>query len=210
LGEEADRYIHFAVDGAVRMRSLIDGLLSYSRVGRRTEKFEPVDLKELLDELLRDLQPAIRDAAAKVEIGPMPIVCGSRVLLGQLFQNLISNALKFKTNRAPIVAVHCDERDGDWEFAVADNGIGIESRHFDRVFQVFQRLHSRDQFPGTGIGLAICRKIVEQYRGKIWIESTPGEGTTFRFTLPKVENNEIAIPECDVVAKANRELVASR
>ncbi|MEX2286069.1 MAG: response regulator [Planctomycetaceae bacterium] len=193
LGDEPNRYIHYAVDGASRMRQLIDGLLEYSRVGRKLEPLEPVDLQQLIDQLLWDLQPAIREADARVEVGRLTTVYGNRMLLGQLFQNLLGNALKFHGDSPPVVSVSCEDRDGHWEFAVADNGIGIGSAHFDRIFQVFQRIHSREQYPGTGIGLAVCRKIVEQFGGRIWVESTPGQGTTFRFTLPALQASNSAL-----------------
>jgi len=184
LGENADLYINYVVGGAKRMRQLIDDLLEYSRVGRRQEPSEQVDLRKLLDQILWDLNSAIHDAGARVEVGELPHISGNRTLLRQLFQNLIGNAIKFRGSEPPVVTVRCTGDDSFWQFTVADNGIGIDPRHLDRIFEVFQRLHTRDEYPGTGIGLAICRKIVEQNGGTIVAESTPGKGTTFRFTWP--------------------------
>jgi len=185
LDEKADLYISTIVDGCHRMRQLIGGLLAYSRVITRSLPFEPIDSEAVLKSTLADLQSAIAAVGAEVTHSPLPTVVGNPTLIGQLLQNLIGNALKFRSAQAPRVHIsaQCDHE--FWSFAVADNGIGIDSQYAEQIFAIFQRLHTRDEYPGTGIGLAICRKIVEQHGGRIWVESQPGQGSTFRFTLPK-------------------------
>jgi light-regulated signal transduction histidine kinase (bacteriophytochrome) len=184
LDEDADEFIGFAVDGATRMQALINDLLAYSRVGTRGRSFEPTDTASLVDRVIADLDIAIKEARAIVTCGPLPVVSGDAVQLGQLFQNLISNAIKFRGEHSPDVRIGA-ERDGPaWGFSVRDNGIGIEPEYAERIFIIFQRLHSRAEYPGTGIGLAICKKIVERHGGRIWVESQPGAGTTFHFTIP--------------------------
>jgi PAS domain S-box-containing protein len=185
LDGDADEFIDYAVDGAGRMRDLIDDLLTYSRVGRSASAAEPVDLEAVAAGTLRALAAAAADAGAEVRIGPLPTVVGDEVQLGQLLQNLIANALKFRAPDRPAwVRVSGERFVGGWALAVADNGIGVDPAHEDRIFKMFQRLHTRDAYEGTGIGLAVCRRIVEQHGGRIWLEPTPGGGATFRFTLP--------------------------
>ncbi len=184
LDADADEFIGFAVDGATRMQALINDLLAYSRVGTRGRAFEPTNAADIVDRVIADLDVATKEAGATITRGPLPVVMGDGVQLGQLFQNLISNAIKFRGERSPEVRIDA-ERDGlAWRFSVQDNGIGIEPEYAERIFVIFQRLHSRADYPGTGIGLAICKKIVERHGGRIWVESRPGEGTTFRFTIP--------------------------
>jgi PAS domain S-box-containing protein len=184
LDAEADEFVGFAVDGALRMQSLIKGLLAYSRVGRQNEPLGPVNCNLALEAALANLQLAIEDSAASVTHDPLPTVCGNVTLLTQLFQNLISNAIKFQNGQAPQVRIWAERgRTAEWVFAVRDAGIGIAPEHFDRVFGIFQRLHTREEYPGAGIGLAMCKKIVEQHGGLIWVESQPGLGSTFYFTL---------------------------
>jgi light-regulated signal transduction histidine kinase (bacteriophytochrome) len=185
IDEDADEFIDFAVSGANRMRALIEDLLAYSRAGRGEEP-RPVDTGLVVADVLSSLAAAITDARAQVEVGPMPAVMGDRVAMAQLLQNLVANALKFRRGPGAHVWVAA-ERDGSfWRFSVADDGIGIEPRHRERVFRMFQRLHDRDSFEGTGIGLAICRKIVERQGGQIWATDREGGGTVFHFTLPAV------------------------
>jgi PAS domain S-box-containing protein len=188
LDEDADEFIGYVVDGVTRMQALINDLLAYSRVGTRGSGFDRVDVVRLVDRLLIDLGPAIEEADAVVVRGPLPAVHGDPVQLGQLFLNLLSNAIKFRGAQAPRVEVSA-VRDGPMlRFSVSDNGIGIAPEFQDRIFVIFQRLHSRDEYPGTGIGLAICKKIVERHGGTIWLDSRPGAGTTFHFTLPPAED----------------------
>jgi PAS domain S-box-containing protein len=185
LDQDADEFIEFAVDGARRMQDLINDLLTYSRVGTRALQRESVGTGELVDQVIGDLAAAIEDSRGRVTRSELPVVYGDRVQLRQLFQNLIVNAVKFHGERTPVVRVSAVADGNEWTYAVHDNGIGIELQYVDRIFALFQRLRSRADYPGTGIGLAICRKIVERHLGRIWLESTPGVGTTFFFTIPQ-------------------------
>ncbi|MER3479522.1 MAG: hypothetical protein C4327_03300 [Meiothermus sp.] len=185
LDEKADQYIHYAVDGAVRMQQLIQDLLAYSRVGTHAQALEPTDAGSVLRETLENLQFAIQENGAVVEADPLPWVLADRSQLGQVFQNLIINALKFRNPQRPLrIRVGAVGQGGMWRFAVQDNGIGIEEQYFERIFVIFQRLHGKEDYPGSGIGLALCKKIVERHGGKIWLQSEVGEGTTFYFTWP--------------------------
>ena len=184
LDADALEFIDFAVDGARRMQALINDLLAYSRVGTRGAEFAPTDCNALVDQVVADLGAAIEDERAVVTRGDLPTLQADAMQISQLFQNLIGNAIKFHGERAPRVEVAAEPRGDDWLFSVRDNGIGIDPEYADRIFVIFQRLHSRGEYPGTGIGLAICKKIVERHGGHIWMESVPGEGTTFYFTLP--------------------------
>lgn len=189
LGEDADEFIHYAVDGAKRMDQLIVDLLAYSRVGTHGQAFAEVDLNQVIARARDNLTLRIEEAKAAVIAEPLPKVQGDTIQLTQLFQNLMGNAIKFRGDHPPVVDISCHPYAQDpqrfWTFAVKDNGIGIESQYFDRIFQIFQRLHTREEFPGTGIGLSICKRIVDRHGGKIWLESAPGQGTTFFFTLPR-------------------------
>ena len=184
LDQDANEFIGFAVEGAKRMQSLINDLLLYSRVGTKGKPFEPVPLEDVLRDVLANLRVAIAEAGAEVVHDPLPVIQGDRMQLVQLLQNLIGNAIKFRREAAPQVRITAEPQGGRWLISVSDNGIGIEPQYADRIFMIFQRLHTRDQYPGTGIGLSICKKIVERHGGNISVE--PGEtgGSTFRFTLP--------------------------
>jgi len=184
LDEEAGQFIAYAVDAAERMQNLIQDLLAYARVGSRGKPFEAVDCAAPFREAAANLEAAIRESGAAVTCGPLPTVWADATQLAQLFQNLLGNAIKFRGARPPAVHVEARGEGGEWLFAVRDNGIGIDPRFVDRLFVIFQRLHSQSEYPGTGIGLAICKKIVERHGGRIWVETKPGEGATFRFTLP--------------------------
>jgi light-regulated signal transduction histidine kinase (bacteriophytochrome) len=184
LDSDADDYIAFAVGGAMRMQRLISDLLSYSRVGTRGKPFQRVDTNDLLRQVCASLGAAIEESQAIITHDDLPMVLADEGQLGQLFQNLVGNAIKFRGPQPPRVHMSARHTSGVWEFAVRDNGIGIDQEHFDRIFVIFQRLHNRDQYPGTGIGLAICKKIVERHGGRIWVQSQPGQGATFYFTLP--------------------------
>jgi signal transduction histidine kinase len=185
LDADAHEYIDFAVDGAKRMQTLINDLLKYSRAGSAASPLQATDCTAVVQTALRSLRLAIEESGAQVEHGKLPVVMGDAAQLTQLFQNLIANAIKFRSGHAPRIVVRAEPEDGMWCFAVQDNGIGIEPEYFDRIFVMFQRLHSRSAYPGTGIGLAICKKIVERHGGRIWVESQPGQGTVFKFTLPQ-------------------------
>jgi signal transduction histidine kinase len=194
LDADADEFIRFAVDGAVRMQQLINDLLAYSRVGTRGKEFCPVSCDAVLGRVLRNLGPAIAESQAEVTAEPLPTVSADETQLVQLFQNLVANALKFRGQAPPRVHVGVQERDGEWAFSVRDNGIGIAPADTGRIFQLFQRLHTREEYPGTGIGLAVCQRIVERHGGRIWVESQPGQGSTFLFTLPKGREPQAAEP----------------
>ena len=187
LDPSADEFIAYAVDGATRMQRLINDLLALSRVGTQAKASEPVDTDAVLRRVVSDLQPAIEAAGATV-VSPeaLPTVLADGTQVGQLFQNLVGNALKFRGKEPPRVEISAvPVADGGfWQFSFKDNGIGIEPQYFDRIFVIFQRLHGKEEYPGTGIGLAICKKIVERVGGRLWVESQPGHGTTFLFTLP--------------------------
>jgi signal transduction histidine kinase len=186
LDDTAKKYIAYAVDGALRMQQLINGLLAYSRVGTRSNAVEPNDTQTLLGKVIGNLFAAIEESQAVVTNDELPTVHADATQLLQLFQNLVANAIKFrKPDEAPHVHVSARDLGHEWLFAVQDNGIGIEARHKDKLFVIFQRLHTRQEYPGTGIGLALCQRIVAQHGGRIWFESEPGQGSTFYFTLPK-------------------------
>jgi light-regulated signal transduction histidine kinase (bacteriophytochrome) len=179
------QYMEFVFEGAAHMTSLVQGLLAYSRIGSGDAAREPVDCREAFDAAIANLQASIRESHARVTHDALPTVHADPTQLTQLFQNLVGNALKFRRDGVtPEIHVGA-RRDGNaWLLSVRDNGIGIDPRKSERVFVIFQRLHTREKYPGTGLGLAICKKIVERHGGRIWVESKPGEGATFFFTLP--------------------------
>ena len=186
LDSDADEFIGYAVDGANRMQTLINDLLAYSRVTAQGKVFERVDCNGLLEEVLSNLRVADEQNRAVVTHDPLPTVMADRGQLGQLFQNLIGNAIKFRGEEPPQIHVSAEQRTGEWLFSVRDNGIGVGPQYAERIFVIFQRLHNREEYPGTGIGLAICKKIVERHGGRIWVVSHTGQGATFHFTLPIV------------------------
>jgi signal transduction histidine kinase len=184
LDDKANGYIDRSLAGAERMRLLIEDLLAYARVSTGPREMKAVDLKQVAHDVLGGLEQSIHESGAQVEVGELPVLQGERAQLSALFQNLIANAIKFRREQ-PLIRVSAREEDEQWHLSVQDNGIGIERDQFERVFQVFQRLHGKDEYPGTGIGLAVCKKIVERHGGRIWLESEPGVGTTFHFTMPR-------------------------
>lgn len=183
LDQDADDFIHFAVDGATRMQQLIKDLLTYSRVGTRGKPFVPTDSYQALAAALDNLQIAVQEQEAVITHDPLPTVMADSSQLTQLFQNLVGNAIKFHGAEKPAIHVSASEKGGEWVFAVRDNGIGIAPENFERIFVIFQRLHTREEYPGTGIGLSVCKRIVERHGGRIWVESELGKGTVFHFTL---------------------------
>jgi signal transduction histidine kinase len=185
LDQDADEFISFAVEAASRMQQLINDLLQYSRVGTRGKPLEPTDCAKAAAAALDNLKIAIEESGASVSCDPLPVVAGDPVQLIQLFQNLVGNAIKFRGERPVAVEIRVENQGSEWLFSVRDNGIGFEPKYSERIFMIFQRLHTRDEYPGTGMGLAICKKIVERHAGRIWAESEPGVGSTFWFTLPK-------------------------
>jgi signal transduction histidine kinase len=184
LDDRADQYIEFAVDGAKRMQTLVNDLLTFSRVGRTTERFLPVELAACAQLAVSSLSSPILESGARIAVGDLPVVMGDASLLASLFQNLIGNSVKFRGPDAPDVHLAAVRQEADWLVTVADNGIGIEPRFSDRIFVIFQRLHGRESYEGTGIGLALCKKIVEFHGGVIWIDTEYQGGTKVCFTLP--------------------------
>ncbi|MEW6530463.1 MAG: ATP-binding protein [Thermodesulfobacteriota bacterium] len=189
LDEKSKKFISYAVDGAMRMQQLIQDLLSFSRVTTRGSEFRPVDSHKALTTAMENLQGSIRECGALITNDDLPPVTADQTQLVQVFQNLISNAIKFRRQEQPRVHIAAQEEDHHWRFSVTDNGIGIEPRHKDKVFAIFQRLHTREEYPGTGIGLALCKRIVQRHGGDIWFDSSPGKGTTFYFTFAKRTEN---------------------
>jgi light-regulated signal transduction histidine kinase (bacteriophytochrome) len=185
LGQDAKEFIRFAADGANRMRSLINDLLAYSGVGARGKPLEPTDCHIVLGQAIVNLSMVIEDNHAVVTSDQLPTVMADASQMVQLFQNLIGNAIKFRGEESPRIHVSVQEKGNEWVFSVKDKGIGIDPQFSERIFVAFQRLHSREKYPGTGIGLAICNKIVDRHGGKIWVESELGKGSTFYFTMPK-------------------------
>ncbi len=188
LDPEADKYIRYAVEGASRMRGLIQDLLAYSRAGRAEEPKAPVDCNEAAKAALANLATAAEEAHAEVVVGPLPVVSGHMSQLMQLFQNLIENAIKYRSEAPPRVSIRAERVGDEWRFEVKDNGIGIDAEHTERIFRIFQRLHERGKFAGSGIGLAIAKRIVERHGGRIGVESAPGMGSTFFFTVPATDD----------------------
>jgi signal transduction histidine kinase len=206
LDENADKFIGYASEGAIRMQALIHDLLAFSRVGRNGGTPGRVDCNEILEQALLSLDASIQESGAVVTHGNLPIVHADRTQLAQVFQNLIGNAIKFRSNEAPLISVESEKLDGQWLFIVKDNGIGIAPEHVQNIFVVFQRLHTRTEYAGNGIGLAICKKIVQHYGGQIWVEPRPGpgsvhsdsvahdlafKGSIFKFTMPIVGASEL-------------------
>ncbi|HEV2424390.1 MAG TPA: PAS domain S-box protein, partial [Terriglobia bacterium] len=190
LDQDADEFIGFAVEGATRMQNLIAGLLSYARVKSRARELESADSEAVLGRCLTTLRAAIRESEAQVTHDPLPAVLADDLQLEHVFQNLVSNALKFRGSDPPQVHISAERNGAQWVFSVKDNGIGIDPRFYERIFVIFQRLHTRQAYPGTGIGLSICKRIVERHGGRIWVESEEGKGATFYFTMS-------AVPEGD-------------
>jgi light-regulated signal transduction histidine kinase (bacteriophytochrome) len=184
LGAGADELINNAVDGVTRMQQLISDLFAYSRVGTHGREFGVVDCNQVIDSVIRNLRTAIDENSAEIESKQLPKVLADPRQMMELFQNLIGNAIKFRTDEAPRVFISAEETGDEWKFLVRDNGIGMDAKYAGRVFEVFHRLHTRQEFPGTGIGLAICKRIVERHGGQISFESELGKGTTFYFTIP--------------------------
>jgi light-regulated signal transduction histidine kinase (bacteriophytochrome) len=188
LDSDADEFIAFAVDGATRMQQLIQDLLAYSRVGTKGKSLLETSSDEALQQALTNLRAAIEESGALVTHDPLPAVLADEMQLIQLFQNLVGNGIKYQSPGVPRVHISAAKNGEEkWIFSVQDNGLGIESQYFEKIFGMFQRLHKRDEFAGTGIGLAICKKIVEGHGGRISVESQPGRGSTFRFALTESE-----------------------
>jgi signal transduction histidine kinase len=187
LGPEADEYISFAVDGATRMHHLINDILLYSRLSSRAQAPEPTDCRAVVDQALRDLRENIRESGAEITTDDLPTVSAVKSQMVQLVSNLLDNAIKYRKDEPPRIHIAAERLEREWLFSIRDNGIGFEQQYADRIFRVFQRLHTEGRYPGTGIGLAMCKKIVERHGGRIWVKSAPGQGTVFFFTIPSAE-----------------------
>jgi signal transduction histidine kinase len=183
LDSQAHKFIGNIVQGCTRMQTLIDDLLEYSRVGRSQKPFQPIDCNQVIEQAIANLQGVISDTQAVITYSELPVVTGDISQLIQLFQNLIGNAIKYRKSKSPAVCIAVCKQENNWLFSVSDNGIGIAAQHQERIFQIFQRLHTQKEYSGTGIGLAICQKIVERHGGSIWVESEPGQGSIFHFTI---------------------------
>jgi PAS domain S-box-containing protein len=188
LDEKADEFIEHAIDGTERMQVLIKDLLDYSRVGSTGKSFTPTDCLSALDKAVFNLQIAIKESGAVITHDDLPTVMADSSQLARLFQNLISNAIKFHGKEAPKIHISAEQKDDEWIFSFKDNGIGIEPKFLDQIFVMFHRLHTKKEYPGTGIGLSICKKIIERHGGRIWVESEPGKGATFFFVIPSIGN----------------------
>jgi light-regulated signal transduction histidine kinase (bacteriophytochrome) len=185
LDSDANDFISYIVDGAKRMRQLIDDLLAFSRAGAVGKPFKNIDMGSVLKIAELNLRLAIRESKAKITWEPLPVIKADQMQMVQIFQNLIDNAIKFRGKEPPIIHISAKQEESDWIFLVKDNGIGIDPKYFDRIFLIFQRLHNHDEYSGTGIGLAIFKRIVESYGGRVWIESELQKGSIFYFTIPK-------------------------
>ena len=184
LDQDANDFIDFAVEGALRMDMMINDLLKFSRVGNKRE-FNQVNCENVINNIIKDLSTLIEETNTSIIIDPLPVITANKTLMSQLFKNLIENAIKYQSKEDPLINISATEENGNYLFSVTDNGIGIEEQHLNKIFTIFQRLHTREDYNGTGIGLAISKKIIKQHYGEIWAESEPGKGTTFLFTIPK-------------------------
>jgi light-regulated signal transduction histidine kinase (bacteriophytochrome) len=209
LDERAHEYIAYAVDGAKRMQVLINDLLAFSRVGRTVEGMQPVDLGDALRQAEAHQATAIAEAGARVEAQPLPVVRGEPALLALVFQNLVGNAVKFHGDEPPRVHIGVRATGGLWELSCSDNGIGIEEQYADKIFVIFQRLHARDAYGGTGIGLAMCKKIVEYHGGRIWLDNSGDGGAVFRWTVPMMASIGSTATEPDHNERTNDDVVST-
>ena len=184
LDKDADEFIQYAVDGAVRMQRMINDLLSYSRIGTKVKPFGPVDCNKILADVRANLKLSIEETGAMITADPLPIVNGDASQLLQVFQNLLANAIKFRGDKVPEIRIRAEQHEQEWQFSVQDNGVGFDQAYVEKIFVIFQRLHTASKYPGSGIGLTICKKIIERHHGRIWAESELGKGAIFYFTLP--------------------------
>ncbi len=190
LDSTADRYIAYAVEGATRMQGLLEDLLAFSRIGRDGLPQAATDVRTMIEEVLKNLALVLKEHSVTVTCNPLPTILADRFQVVQLFQNLIGNAIKFRGKQNPNITISAEKQGQEWVFSVADNGIGIAAEHKEFIFKIFQRLHTRTEYPGNGVGLAICKKIVEQNGGRIWVDSELGHGSTFHFTFPAANADE--------------------
>jgi light-regulated signal transduction histidine kinase (bacteriophytochrome) len=185
LDDRARQYMHFAIDGGMRARALIQDLLEFSRVDTQGKPFQETDMETVLHNILENLSVKIKEENASITHDPLPTVLADECQMSQVFQNLISNAIKFHGDREPVIHVSCEDKGQEWLFSVRDNGIGIDPEHRDKIFMLFERLHNREEYEGTGIGLSIAKKVVERHGGEIWFDSQVNIGTIFYFKMPK-------------------------
>lgn len=190
LDKDADEFIQYAVEGSVRMQRMINDLLAYSRIGTKGKPFGPVDCNKILADVRANLKLSIEESGASITADPLPVVNGDASQLVQVFQNLLSNAIKFRGDKTPVITIQVEPHEQEWQFSVRDNGIGLEPDYAEKIFVIFKRLHTAAQYPGSGIGLTICKKIIERHNGRIWVESQPGHGSVFYFTLPFHSENQ--------------------
>jgi light-regulated signal transduction histidine kinase (bacteriophytochrome) len=184
LDKDGKEFIEYAVDGAKRMQAMINDLLQYSRVTTQGKPFEKTNMEEVLEKVLMNLKIVIEESGGKITHDKLPEIMADRVQMERLLQNLLGNAIKYRGDRKPKVHVSVKRKKGEYEFSVQDNGIGIEKEYQGKIFGIFQRLHTREEYAGTGIGLAVCKKIVERHKGKIWVDGKINEGSSFYFTIP--------------------------
>lgn len=185
LDEDADDYIKFIVEGAKRMKLLIDDLLSYSRLNSSSSEFGPIKMDKVMSNVLSNLQLISEEKNAEIKVHePLPTIIGDESQMMHVFQNLVANGIKFNDKESPEINISAQEEENGWIFSVSDNGIGIVPEYQAQIFEIFKRLHDRDEYPGTGIGLAICQKIIDRHGGKIWVESSKGKGSIFYFSIP--------------------------
>lgn len=186
LDDKGRQYIHFAVDGAKRMRKIILDLLEYSRIGKEDSEIEDIVVNDLIDDIALLNATLFKEEKITLNVAKLPVIKGRKTMIQQVFQNLIINAVRYKkAEQRPVIGIDCEEIEGFWKFSVTDNGIGIDNAFSEKIFILFQRLHNKEEFSGTGMGLAICKKIVENHGGKIWLESSDGDGSSFYFTIKK-------------------------
>jgi light-regulated signal transduction histidine kinase (bacteriophytochrome) len=190
LDASADDFITYIIDGVTRMQTLINDLLEYSRVGTRGACFQSTDFNGVVERVLANLKTSIAETGAVISRDPLPTLWADGSQMGQIFQNLITNAIRYRGDAAPSIHITARRQGEEWVFSVRDDGIGFDQKHAERIFIIFQRLHTRDKYAGTGMGLAVCKKIVEGHAGRIWAESAPGRGSCFFFTIPASENLE--------------------
>lgn len=184
LDPDADEFIGYVVEGTIRMKQLLNDLLNYSRMSTRNRPLKTVESETVLETALQNLKVVLEETKGTVTHDPLPIIIADQPQMVQLFQNLIGNGLKFHGSDPPLIHVSAKQEGTNWIFSVQDNGMGMDPQHFEKIFVIFQRLHTRDKYPGTGIGLAIAKKIVEQHGGRIWVESEEEKGSTFYFSIP--------------------------
>jgi light-regulated signal transduction histidine kinase (bacteriophytochrome) len=185
LDEQAADWIRRTIQATAQMQDLIRGVLAYSRVDSRSRPFMPIPFLDVFSDAVALLESSIRDAGGQVTCSELPVVMGDRSQFVQLMQNLIGNGLKYHGDKSPHVHVSAERNEDEWTFSVRDNGIGIDPKYYERIFEIFKRLHDQKEYPGTGIGLAVCRRVVNRHGGRIWVESEAGHGSVFHFTLPK-------------------------